>query len=336
MLGGSEVLVDCGGGECPGCPPGSPCEDAVDCDSRACNGGVCQAASCADGVPSGDESGSDCGGSDPLCPRCADEEPCRSGTDCASGACEASICISCSDGARNGAETGVDCGGANPDCGRCDDGVGCALDDDCASGRCLAGLCAAPSCQDGVRNGTETDTDCGGDSPLCPRCGAGSSCTLDADCASQSCDGQRCASCGDGVQSGSETDVDCGGADLACDRCAPGEGCEVDSDCASGACQDGACCGGSQGDCTRCAQRLSPAVDCGSPAQGVDAAGVLNCDAFLSCLTSNADRCPTRNAPGCSVDNQAADACPHNDYGGNAGTGVTRATQVLLNAGCEL
>ena len=53
-------------------------------------------------------------------------------------------------------------------------------------------------------------------------------------------------------------------------------------------------------------------------------------------LAENADRCPTRNAPGCSGDNQATDACPHNDFGGNAGTGVTRANQVLTNAGCQL
>jgi hypothetical protein len=137
------------------------------------------------------------------------------------------------------------------------------------------------------------------------------------------------------VRNGSETDTDCGGADLACNRCAPGDTCAADSDCASGACQDGTCCGGSQGDCTRCAQRLSPTIDCNAPAAGVDSTGVLNCNAFLACLTANVARCPTRNTPGCSGDNQATDACPHNDYGGNAGTGITRANQVLVNAGCE-
>jgi hypothetical protein len=63
---------------------------------------------------------------------------------------------------------------------------------------------------------------------------------------------------------------------------------------------------------------------------------VINCRNFLQCLASNPTVCPTRNAPGCSGDNQATDACPHNDYGGNAGTGLTRANQVLQNAGCQL
>jgi hypothetical protein len=63
---------------------------------------------------------------------------------------------------------------------------------------------------------------------------------------------------------------------------------------------------------------------------------VFNCNAFLGCLIANAARCPTRNTPGCSGDDQAADACPHNNYGGNAGTGISRANQVLSNAGCQL
>lgn len=333
---GNEVLVDCGGGECPGCPPGSPCTGAGDCDSRVCSGGSCQLPSCDDGLPSGDESGRDCGGSDPECPRCPDGEPCRSDGDCANEACEEGTCVSCSDGTQNGSETAIDCGGGNPDCSRCDDGASCAIAADCASGRCLGGSCAAPSCSDGALNGTETDTDCGGNNPECSRCPSGDRCQFDGDCASQNCDGQVCISCGDGVRNGSETDIDCGGADPACIRCAPGDTCSADADCASGACQNGTCCGGSQGDCTRCAQRLSPTVDCGVPAEGVDSTGVINCNAFLGCLSANAARCPTRNTPGCSGDDQATDACPHNNYGGNAGTGITRANQVLINASCQL
>jgi hypothetical protein len=333
---GSEVLVDCGGGECPGCPPGSPCTGADDCDSRVCSDGSCQAPSCNDGLPSGDETGVDCGGGDLECPRCPDEEPCRSDADCANDACEEGTCISCSDGTRNGSETAVDCGGGNPDCSRCDDGGDCVIAADCASGRCLGGSCAGPSCSDGVQNGTETDTDCGGNDLECSRCPSGDSCQVDGDCASQNCTGQVCISCGDGVRNGGETDIDCGGADPACIRCAPGDTCSADADCASGACQNGTCCGGSQGDCTRCAQRLSPTIDCNVPAEGVDSTGVINCNAFLGCLSANAARCPTRNTPGCSGDNQATDACPHNNYGGNAGTGITRANQVLVNASCQL
>jgi hypothetical protein len=171
----------------------------------------------------------------------------------------------------------------------------------------------------------------------CDRCADGLGCQQSSDCAAgSSCASNLCISCGDDVQNGTETDTDCGGANAACARCAPGLDCRADSDCSSGACVDGSCCGGTQGDCTRCAERLSPTIDCDVPTSGQDSTGVLNCRAFLQCLADNIAICPTRDAPGCSGDNQAADACPHNDYGGNAGTGLRRVNQVLLNASCQL
>ena len=102
------------------------------------------------------------------------------------------------------------------------------------------------------------------------------------------------------------------------------------------ACVSGRCCGGGQGDCTRCAERLSPAIDCGSPEAGVDPIGIDNCGRFLQCLADNPGVCSTRNAPGCSGDDQVNDACPHNNFGGNAGTGLVRANQVLSDAQCQL
>ena len=331
---GGETLVDCGGGGCPGCPPGSPCAGEDDCDSRVCSQGQCARAACPDGIANGGESGIDCGGADAACPRCSDGQPCAGAPDCSSERCEDGRCVSCTDGERNGTETGADCGGGG--CPRCEGGEGCGVDDDCVDGDCSAGACVAARCDDGIRNGSEAGTDCGGASSGCERCGDGATCATGADCTSQRCAAGRCVSCGDGVRNGTESDTDCGGTDASCDRCASGAACQADSDCGSGACVDGACCGGALADCTRCALRLSPSVDCDFPSAGVDSTGVLNCNAFLACLADNAERCPTRNAPGCSGDNQAADACPHNDYGGNAGTGLTRANQVLTNAGCQL
>jgi hypothetical protein len=332
---GDEVLADCGGGDCPGCPPGSPCLDPSDCDSRVCNGGLCGVASCSDGLSSGDESGVDCGGLNPECARCDDGAGCLLGADCLSGACEAGSCVSCADDAQNGSETDTDCGGGNTDCARCGTGASCVIDDDCASQDCNAGQCLAASCTDDLQNGSETDTDCGGPN-VCPRCAAGGDCVSGADCASQLCANGTCSPCGDGVANGSETDTDCGGADPSCGRCVAGDTCQVDTDCGSGACEGGRCCGGDQADCTRCAARLSQNLSCDFPSFGVDSTGIINCNAFLTCLADSDERCPTRNTPGCSGDNQASDACPHNDYGGNAGTGITRANQVLVNAGCQL
>src|SRR5690606_37954329 len=42
---------------------------------------------------------------------------------------------------------------------------------------------------DGVRNGAETDIDCGGGG-LCQDCGAGKTCAVDGDCLSNDCDPQ--------------------------------------------------------------------------------------------------------------------------------------------------
>src|SRR5579872_3323684 len=70
----------------------------------------------------------------------------------------------------------------------------------------------APTCMDGVKNGMETDVDCGG--PVCGPCAAGKACTAATDCTTAVCQGNLCvaASCMDGVKNGDETDVDCGGS----------------------------------------------------------------------------------------------------------------------------
>ena len=67
-----------------------------------------------------------------------------------------------------------------------------------------------PSCDDGVKNGDESDVDCGGST--CPRCVDGLACTGGDDCASKVCN-KTCSapSCSDGVQNGDELGVDCGG-----------------------------------------------------------------------------------------------------------------------------
>ena len=46
------------------------------------------------------------------------------------------------------------------------------------------------ACADGVRNGDESDIDCGGS--VCTRCALGKSCTRPADCASGACDAGEC------------------------------------------------------------------------------------------------------------------------------------------------
>jgi hypothetical protein len=48
------------------------------------------------------------------------------------------------------------------------------------------------TCQDGTRNGSETDVDCGGS---CPRCAPGKTCAGRNDCATALCTGGTCQQC---------------------------------------------------------------------------------------------------------------------------------------------
>jgi hypothetical protein len=115
-------------------------------------------------------------------------------------------------------------------CGSC--GHVCATNNICSTGVCTPS--ATPTCADGVKNGSETDVDCGG--PTCSPCATGNACLQASDCSSRSCLGTICtvASCTDGVKNGNETDVDCGGP--TCYSCAAGKQCLVGADCASGNC----------------------------------------------------------------------------------------------------
>jgi hypothetical protein len=120
----------------------------------------------------------------------------------------------------------------------CANGELCAVDGDCASGVCYAGTCVA--CGDGIKNGLETDVDCGG-ADCGATCPDGYDCTADGDCISGSCAGNLCRSCSDGVQNGTETDIDCGGT--ACGAtCLVGDTCSASTDCQAPAlCTAGAC-----------------------------------------------------------------------------------------------
>ncbi len=104
---------------------------------------------------------------------------------------------SCANGTKDGTETDVDCGGQ---CNHCDEGKTCSADTDCAGGSCATvgsdKVCVSEQCSDGVKNGTETDVDCGGD--FCAACVATQdnattpTCTTDSDCDTATCIDGRC------------------------------------------------------------------------------------------------------------------------------------------------
>jgi hypothetical protein len=149
----------------------------------------------------------------------------------------------CSDQVEDGDETDVDCGGHCPPCGP---RMGCLIDTDCsataagcdiASGGCycdaVALICVHSHCFDHVKDGDESDGDCGG--ATCVLCAVGQACASDADCTSAACDaaslGCLADQCTDHHQDGKESDVDCGGS---CPSCAVGKRCLSSFDCPAG------------------------------------------------------------------------------------------------------
>ena len=84
VLDGTETDIDCGG-ECGACQDGARCGAPTDCQTGACDGGACRAASCNDGILDGLESDVDCGGN--CAASCAAEKACYGDADCASNSC---------------------------------------------------------------------------------------------------------------------------------------------------------------------------------------------------------------------------------------------------------
>jgi len=104
-----------------------------------------------------------------------------------------------------------------------------------ASGDTTPSFCASL-----MKDGNETDVDCGGSANGCARCALGKSCIIDQDCVTGSqCTNKVCSLCHDSMTNGDETDTDCGGK--ACGGCAVGKRCNTGADCTSGTCTGNAC-----------------------------------------------------------------------------------------------
>jgi subtilisin-like proprotein convertase family protein len=235
--GAGGALYCDGQGSCVGCTADAQCGAPTDCTTPTCTGNVCEDVFTAPGTPVPMQATGDC-----LVVQCdgiGGTKVVNDNVDIADDGnpCTADICLAgmathpnlpsgaaCSDG-------GIKCDGG----GEC---VECLTGADCMSGVCIAQACAAPTCLDNVKNGTETDQDCGG--PDCGPCPAGDACTVAGDCASEVCTGDLCQAptCTDTVKNGTETDQDCGGS---CPKCAPGLACNVNADCVGGSCMNNTC-----------------------------------------------------------------------------------------------
>ncbi len=327
----TEADVDCGG-TCSGraCATGKTCTAASDCASNLCVGGVCSADACLDRVRNGTETGVDCGG--PTCTaRCAAGAACAVNADCTSNVCNTTLRVcaasTCGDGLlTSGSETDVDCGstcGASNPAARCAVNKNCAASSDCASGVCnLTTLrCVPDQCFDGVRNGSETDVDCGGSCD--PKCAAARLCAVNADCQSGSCNAMgRCASdqCSDGRLNGNETGVDCGGS--CATKCGVGQGCTSGADCVHPQMLVG-----QPGYCS-VTSFVCTASSCGDGVQDGDETG-LDCGG--SCTT----KCPL--GPGCNVNADCVsgicNATTHLCVASQCQDGVRNGTETDIDCG---
>ncbi|MGZ3405619.1 MAG: hypothetical protein ACXVAN_04180, partial [Polyangia bacterium] len=225
----NETDVDCGGGACVACADGKACKSGMDCMSNICNATshTCAGTLCADGVKDGQESDVDCGGA--MCPHCLGGKSCDGNSDCLSGQCSTvthtCAASACENGVKDPGETDIDCGGTS--CSGCALTKACLGGSDCLSHFCNAVslTCVGSQCLDGVKNGTETDVDCGG--PTCGNnCKVGAACKAASDCASGTCGANHtcvATQCMDGTKDGAETDKDCGGG--TCPGCALSQAC---------------------------------------------------------------------------------------------------------------
>ncbi len=309
---GDETDLNCGGESCDPCSAGQSCAKAEDCQSQLCSAGTCIVESCDDDIPNGLETDVDCGGPDPDCARCEDGQDCKQNGDCRSNICtDAGTCgtePTCEDQVVNGGETDEDCGGSTS-CARCGVGKLCEANSDCKSGLCAdTGLCEAiPTCDDGIQNGDETDRDCGGSNPDCPRCAPGGICERGGDCDTGVCTDGHCditcsagtANCDDDLENGCETsisgDVDnCGACDNVCNLphasavCNDGN-CGIEFIDGVKSCQDG------WGDCDN-----EPENGCETNLRtSVEHCGI--CDSECSVLGGNERGTPYCDAGACSA-----------------------------------
>jgi hypothetical protein len=295
---GFESGQDCGfDSDCGLCPIGEGCLGNRDCEDDVCVSDECAPAGCVDEIENGSETDVDCGG---RCPACEADKECAQASDCQSGNCEDNgtgrlFCrdAACDDQVLNADETDVDCGGSCED--DCEVNQRCQTADDCIEKVCRrddeddARVCKAPTCDDQVKNGSETAIDCGGDCDQ--KCAIDDTCLAHADCISNSCGGVCLApTCADGRLNQTETDADCGGEE--CESCSSGQQCEVNADCVSDDCTDLECAKGgagaacrADGDCLNdvCDEDTCAPGDVGDPCQQDADCITVNCGSSDLC-----------------------------------------------------
>lgn len=226
----TSTTASTGAGGGGGAGGGSPCSDpSVDCPppSSPCVSASCRSGGCAEEplpehTVTGDQTPGDCqvvqcDGAGATTEVEDDSDLPDDGNDCTLDICNARV--PGNPAAALGTACAQDGGFVCDDSGHC---VECNDGGDCQSGVCQADQCQAPTCADDVRNGEETDVDCGGLGSGCPACLDGQACTMATDCQGGVCDlglmcctpvpvASLCASTCGVVTDNCGTPIDCGG-----------------------------------------------------------------------------------------------------------------------------
>jgi len=177
----------------------------------------------------------------------------------------------------------------------------CGVDADCPGGACVAGTCA--TCADLIKNGAETDVDCGG--PDCDAagkaCAIGKACAVDLDCATG-------ASCSSGT----------------CVAQLPGGApCVAAHQCATGSCVDGVCCD------TACD------AACHACAAALTGVGEGTCSAVPDGTVDPRHLCAAESPPGCGQTGSCrAGTCAYVASGTPCGAATCTGGQETLAGSC--
>ncbi len=275
--GAMNTLKDCRAPECVG---GALMQVPSNADVPD-DGNVCTADTCDNGTPkiTNLSTTTSCGANlycdgKGACVGCTNANQCDDPGECKFATCENTQCKTNNTPADDGCAGNNICDGK----GNC---VECLMANDCSGGQICVNNGCTTSCSTGVKDGSETDVDCGGS---CPNCAVGKMCKGNGDCTTNLCTTLVCTAmptCNDGVKNGTESDIDCGGS---CLDCAVGKTCGGPNDCVSGICTGGLC-AASAPTCTDAMMNGTETdIDCGGPACG-PCGNTKKCVAGTDCLS---------------------------------------------------
>lgn len=185
----------------PACPGG--CDDSNACTTDTCDpvlGCVYTAVTCNDSSACTTDTCDTSTGCVFTAITCNDANACTTDSCDASSGCVATPVV-CNDGdacTTDSCDTTLGCQTTAVSCDdvnecttdSCDSMSGCGnapvMDGTpCTGGTCTAGVCVLDLCSNGVKDGVETDVDCGGGT--CPDCASGKLCKVGTDCVSNIC-----------------------------------------------------------------------------------------------------------------------------------------------------